>query len=737
MLTKSVGQRTPKKDAYEIVTGRAVYANDVQMTGMLCGRILHSPHAHARIRHIDTARARRLPGVVDVVTAEDMPESTLLARDEVCYEGHKVAIVVAEDLDIAEDALSRILVSYDVLPAAIDLASAMAPDAPVAHLQGKTQAYTDAEGHMLSNVVSHKEWHVGHIELGFAMSDVIVEASFEIPTVHQMYLEPNVTTARLEPDGRITIWTSAQGAFQIRNAVAKALNVPHHKIKVIVTKVGGAFGAKNSAFLAPHAALMALRTGRPVKMVMNRDEEFTDGVPAPGCITHLKMGARSDGTFMALEGRVIWDAGWCGGSGPSNRLFGLYHIPQVSVEGLAIRTNKPQPGAYRAPGAPHMAFARESMVDMLAHRLGMDPVVLRLKNARTKGDYGIDGAPITSDWLQQALKKATHVSQWGQKRLKEYQGCGIACGEWTNASGPTQAFLALNEDGSISMVTGQIDLTGLHTVLAQVVAEELGISVGKVTVVLGDTDTVPFTSLSAGSKSAHSAGEAARKAAQEVKKKLIHMAAEILEAPPGDLEFANDTVRVVGTPDQAIALRTLAQKALQTEDGPIQGQWVLGHIPTYPSYSVDVATVEIDPETGRVHLIDLVAVQDVGKALNPLLVEGQIHGGAIQGMGLGLMEGYRYDDEGHLANANLLDYAIPTSRDVPQVQTALVEDPAPHGPYGAKGVGEPPIIPGAAAIANAIYDAIGVRVTQLPMTPERVFDALAEFQKPIQEGVRL
>ena len=722
---KQVGQRATKVDGRAVATGQALYAADINLPGMLYGRVLHSPYAHARIRSIDADKARALDGVVDVVTAVDVPDLDLFAAAEVCYQGQKVAVVAAEDPDIAADALELIEVDYEPLPALFDPLEAMAANAPEVRLGAPTREVMDENGLALRNVAARDELLEGDVEAGFAAADVVVEAEYRVPYFHQTYMEPNAATARLEADGRITIWTAAQGAFNIRDGVAGALKMPHGKIRVIVTQVGGGFGAKNGTFVEPHAALLTRRTGRPVKVEMKRDEEFLDGRPAPGCHVRLKTGAKKDGTLTAIEGRIVWDRGWSGGGGGAARLRGLYRIPNVKLEGMGVRTNKPAPGAYRAPGAVQTAFARESHMDLLARELKMDPLALRMKNAVRKGDGSLSGKPLEKDWMRMTLRRAAEAARWGKRRLKRNQGMGLACGEWTNGSGPSNAFITVGEDGSVSLLTGQVDITGLHTSLAQIVAEEVGVSVERVKVTLGDTDMVPYTALSAGSLATYSAGTAARQAGREARKRILSAAAEFLEISEERLELADGRVRVKGRSKRSVGLAELAASARRTAAGPISGQWVLGSVPSHPSYSVDIATVEVDTETGKVTLLGLLAAQDVGRAINPTQVEGQMQGGAIQSIGLGLMEGYRYGDD-RLLNPNLLDYPIPTILDVPDVETVLVEEPCSDGPYGAKGVGEPPIIPGAAAVANAIYDAVGVRVTELPITPERVLAALRQ-----------
>jgi xanthine dehydrogenase molybdenum-binding subunit len=716
---KSVGKRTPRLNGPDIVTGRIHYADDVQLPGMLYGRILRSPHGHARILKVDVSKALALPGVVAVVMGRDVPDTGIFAVDEVCYQGQKVGAVAAIDPDIAEDARELIEVDYEVLPSVVDPVAGMEKGAPEAQLGAPTK---DVEGQKLPNVTSYQVLEEGDVEKGFAESDAIVEAEYRVPIFHQTYLEPNAATVRVEANGRITVWTSSQGMFGIRDGLADALGVPQSQVRVILQEMGGGFGAKNRINVEGPAALLALETGKPVKVTISREEVFLDGRPAPGCWVRLKTGARKDGTLMAVEGRIVWDGGIEGRSGNAGRLLGLYKVPNSRIEAFSVRTNKPVPGAYRAPGGPQTALARESNIDMVAHELGMDPVEFRLKNAYGKGERpGMD-----HDWLKNTIRQAAEKARWGKRRLKRNQGMGIACGEWVNGSGPTHAHITMRGDGSVTVLTGQADITGVHTVMAQVVAEELDVSVEKVTVTLGDTDTVAYTSVSAGSKATYSASTVARDAANETRKELLKRAANRLEASVDDLVLANEQVRVKGTSRHSVSFAELAKEAIGSNAGPITGQSSLGSLKSHPSYAVDIATVEVDPETGLVKLIDLVAAQDVGRALNPMLVEGQVQGGAIQSVGFGMMEGIRYDDQGRVQNPNLLDYAIPTAVDVPDIQTVIVEEPCENGPYGSKGVGEPPIIPGGAAVANAVYNAVGARVTEVPLTPERVVAAFKE-----------
>lgn len=724
----SIGKRVGRLNGPDIVTGRILYADDIYLPDMLHGRVLRSPHAHALIKGIDARKARKLPGVVDVITSVETNGLSILARKEVTYQGDKVAVVVAEDPDVARDAVDLIEVDYQVLGAVTDPFAGIDPKAPVSVRGAKNLDLRDENGKRLRNVADRDEIVQGDVDAAFAAADAVVENVYRTPYWHQTYMEPNSSTARVEPDGRITIWTSCQGSFNIRTAVADALKIGEGQLRVVPLEMGGGFGAKNRLFCEAQAAFASMRTGRPVKILINREEEFLDGHPAPGCWVRLKTAADKEGKLTAVDGRILWDGGIGGRNGNLGRLVGPYNVPNVRLEGIGVRTNKPTPGAYRAPGAPQTAMARESNLDGLAYKLGIDPIDIRLKNAVREGDTTLTGVTLPHDWFADTIKAAAKTAKWGKKHGKN-RGMGVACGDWQNGAGPSNAFIALSEDGSAQVLTGQVDITGLHTVMAQVVAEELTIPVDKVSVKLGDTDKVPYTSLSAGSKAAYVAGTAAKKAATAARDRLLEEASDMLEASVSDLQLANGKVSVIGFPGRTVTVSDIASHAMESNDGPVTGQWVVGKIPTYPSYSVNIATVEVDPGTGRVHLLDLVAAQDVGRALNPMLVEGQMQGGATQSIAYGMMEGMVYDDKGRVRNANLLDYAIPTAPDVPNIKTVIVEEGCEHGPYGAKGVGEPPIIPGAAAIANAIYDAVGVRVTELPMTPERVVAALHQAKE--------
>ena len=721
-----VGKRIPRIDGEEMATGRSVYADDLKFPGLLYGRILRSPHGHARIKRVDTHRAEQLPGVRAVITAEDVPDLSVFAREKVHYMGQQVAAVAADDPDVAEDALDLIEVEYEVLPAAVDPLEASKPDAPLVREDMEPEEVFVEDGVELKNIAGRSEETEGDVEKGFRESDFVFEHTFRTPIFHQTYMEPNAATARVEPSGRITVWTTAQGSFAIRSQIAASLKISVGQLKVIVTQVGGGFGGKNRMSVENVCVLLAQRTASPVRIVLTRKEVFLATFPGPACVSRVKTGVKKDGTLMALEARCMWDAGAFGGARGAERLRGLYRVPNFRLVGYGVYTNKLQPGAYRAPGSPQIAFVRETNMDLIARELGMDPVAFRLKNAVGEGDISVRGTPLSRPMLQETLRKAAETAEWEKRPVGKHRGRGIACGEWTNGCGASGVYVTVNEDGTVAVTSGSVDITGTNTIFAQIAAEELGVPVEKISVSVGDTDTVPYANLSAGSRTAYATGSAVRIAAQEVRDRLFRMASEILGVSQEKLEAADGGIRIKGSPDESVSIAELATAGLTAREGPIAGMGTVSSIPTHPSFAVQVAEVEVDPETGKVALLKFNAAQDVGFALNPSCVEGQMRGGATQGIGYGMMEGYLYGRNGELLNPNLLDYKIPTALDTPNIGTVLVEAGNPDGPYGAKGVGEPPIIPSAAAIANAVYDAVGVMITDLPITPEKVVRALRE-----------
>lgn len=742
-----VGKRVPRVDAVEKVTGRARYTADLHLPGMLIGMFLRSPYAHARILSIDTSEAEKLPGVHAVITQKSLADMLMVTEDEVHgtrrvqtffadekvrYYGEKIAAVAAETREIAEEAIARIKVEYEPLPAVVDVRDAVKEGAPIINADSKVVTLPD--GRKLYNVAAEVHGAEGafaraegdtrtdeEIEReAFKDADLIFENTYIIHRAHQSYIEPQIAIADVDPTGKVTVWTSTQGHFAVRSNLAKSLNIPLSKINVIGMTIGGGFGAKFGGIVDTYAVLLAMKARRPVKVAYTRREEFLDATPAPGAVITVKTGVKRDGTIVARKAFALWDTGVAsGGSYATRRLKGVYNIPNFKFDSYDINTNKPKPGAYRAPGAPQASFASEVQLDEIAHALGMDPAELRLKNMR-------EGDQLA---FKEVLRKTCDAAGWWTRTKGPNEGWGLACGEWTNGAGPASATISLHEDGSVHLFYGLMDLTGTDTACAQIAAEVLGVPYEKVRVVRGDTDSAPYGTASGGSVVTFSYGNAVKRAAEEVRRRVLEMAAEALEANPDDLELANEKVFVRGNPDSAITLAQIAQSAMRSTNGPIVGHGSFANEPSAQTVAVQIAKVRVDPETGNVQVLAYWNGLDCGKAINPMAVEGQMEGGVVQGIGWGLFEHMLYAPDGRMINPGLLDYRLPTALDVPKIESILVEEPTRHGPFGVKGVGEPPITPGLAVMANAIYDATGVRVREAPITPERLVMAIEAAQR--------
>jgi CO/xanthine dehydrogenase Mo-binding subunit len=740
-----VGKRVTRIDADVRVTGKAIFGDDVQLPGLLHGKVLRSPHAHARIRRLDASKAERLPGVRAVVTAEDAPETPfggvikdrwIFARDKVRYMGEPIAAVAATAPHIAEEALRLIEVEYEPLPAVIDPRLAAESHAALVH-EGWEGYRAPPNLVRKGNVVNYAELKVGDVARGFQEADHSFEGRYEVAMAHQGYIEPHVAVAKVDPDGKITVWTTTQGQFTIRNYLAEALQTSHSKIRLIGTEIGGGFGGKNTLVLEPPAVLLARKTGKPVKLIMDREEDFLSTTPRRPCVIEIKTGVKRDGTLVARHAKFWFGTGAYATAGfdfaanVGNRMSGPYRIPHLFVQGHVVYTNQPPCAAFRAPGSPQIVFAYEQHMDEMAHALGFDPIEFRKKNALKRGDPTTIGPTQEAADLGAMLERAAEESGWRTRPRGHNRGLGIGCAFWTSGGMPGSNAVKLNEDGSVSVMTGSVDVTGTHTTLAQIVAEEMGLGVGRVQVATGDTDSAPVAPISAGSNIARSMGYTVKKATEALKQQLLETAADALEANVNDLEMKEGRVYVKGSPERGLTMRELYTRSATQKGGPPVASFSSKNLPPSVNYTIQVAEVEVDPETGEVKVLDLTAVQDVGFALNPLSVEGQIQGGAIQGLGYALSEEMKFDRDGRLMNPRLLDYKLPSILDVPKVKPVLIEEPITAGPtpYGAKGVGEPPIVPTAAAVANAIYDAVGVRVYSLPLTAEKVLKALKEQRK--------
>ncbi|HIE28335.1 TPA: xanthine dehydrogenase family protein molybdopterin-binding subunit [Candidatus Poribacteria bacterium] len=713
-----VGKRVSRPDAVARVSGEAVYAEDVYLPGMLYGAILRSPHPHARILRIDTTKAEKLPGVKAVITARNgihPSAGSVFANDEVLYAGHKITAVAAVDKHIAQQAVSLIEVEYEILPAVFDVMEAMKADAPVIH---------ESRHPDINNICSYSLKERGDIEQGFSQADVVVENRFDVAIAHQSYLEPHACVADADSSGKLTVWTTTQGQFGVRSGLANILRMPVSDIRVIGTQVGGGFGGKNALLLEPSAAMLAMATGRPVKLVMSRQEELVDARPGPGCVIDIRTGAKKDGTLVALQAEVFFDTGAFPGAtiGFFDRTRGLYRIPNFQIELYSVYTNKMAPGAYRAPGAPEITFAFESQMDIMANELDMDPIDFRSLNAVDEGYLTIDGKPYPPIALKQSLQQAkAYVSSLGEK-----SGIGIACGKWMNGVGTSSVTMILNEDGSLNLISGAIDLTGLNTSMAQMAAEELGLPLESVKVITPDTDAAPPAAVSGGSRSAYGMGLAILQAAKDLRQQLIEFAAELLDISLERLEVAEGCVRVKNEKEMRVHIAELARRAMWSNRGPITARgsasaeaWLANaHV-----FITQVAEVAVDTETGELDIQKISSFQDVGFAINPMSVEGQIQGGIAQGLGWSIMEGLVFD-KGIVLNDSILDYKIPTAMDVPELTPVMLEVPSVDGPYGLKGTGEPSMVATPAVLANAIYNAVGVRIKEIPINRGKILMGL-------------
>jgi CO/xanthine dehydrogenase Mo-binding subunit len=751
-MTTVLGKPLKRRDAEPKLRGDARYTDDLHLPGLLHARLVTSPYAHARILRIDCDAARRTPGVVAVFTGHDLlpegPEPAerarhLLARDKVIYAGQPVAIVVAESPYVAADAAALVEVEYDELPAVVDPLAAMTPEAPVIRPKELEGEWAEAGMHatvsggeeldvrrLPANVTNAVRFQRGDVMQGFASADVVIERTYRTPFVHQAYLEPHASVAVPRPDGGVTIYTTTQGQFYCRNVTATTLGLPHEMVTIVPMEVGGGFGGK-TVLLEPLVAAIALRLGRPVKLVLTRTEEFLLATPAPAAIFELRAGARRDGTLTALRARVIFDSGAYPGAPVTIALLllgGTYRWEHLDLLGYEVLTNKPGTGAYRAPGVPQATFALEQLIDELARAIGQDPLELRLRNAARTGDLQPNGVPWPPIGLVDVLERARQHPLWRSRQRRPNEGWGIAVGGWPGGIEPCAANIRLNHDGTFTVTLGAIDITGTHTVLAMIAAEVLEQPVERIRVKLLPTDGAPYAGMSGGSKITYTVGLAVQAAAEDAKRQLLEIAANELEAAPEDLELVDGAIRVRGMPDRQITLSEIAHLSMVFggKYAPVYGTGRSVVRQQSPGFNAQIAHVAVDPDTGEVEVLDLVAIQDVGRALNPALVEEQVHGGVGQGIGWALHEAMRWSENGQPLNPSFLDYDLPKASQLPPIAVELVEVPSPIGPFGAKGVGEPPVVPTAAAIANAIADAIGVHLNELPITPERVLAALRD-----------
>ena len=765
-----VGSRPVRPDGADKVTGRARYGADTNLPGLLHGKILRSPHAHAVIKSVDTSAAEALPGVHAVVTSADWPETSrklsdlaegaiqnlgflsanVLARGKVLYKGHAIAGVAANSPHVAEAALALIEVDYEVLPPVLSAADAVKPDAPILHerLAALSNPALRPGGYMddddstpATNIANQFEFRLGNVEQGFKDADVVVEKETTTAPVHQGYIEPHAGTAHWQADGKLTIWSSSQGQFTVRDHTARFMGIPVADVKAIPMEIGGGFGAKTVLYAEPVAALLSRKSGRPVKVQMSRTEVFEATGPTSGTRIKVKLGATKEGKLIAAEAHLVYEAGAFPGSPVSpgaQCMMAQYDIPNAYIEAIDVVINMPKSAAYRAPGAPASAFAMETAIDELCEKLDIDPMEFRLANSSKEGVRRVTG-PMTPKvgYIEtlQALKDHPHSTApltstplpegEGRERATDgkLRGRGMASGFWGNNTGPASAIAVVNSDGSVSLTEGSPDIGGSRAAISQHLAEVLSIPMDDIKPQVGDTDSIGFTSNTGGSSATFKSGWAAYEAGQDVKRQMVERAAKIWDIPAEDVEYADGVLQHKSDQELKLTFKQLAARQVGT-GGPIVGRAGVNPPGAGPSIAVHMVDVEVDPETGKVDVLRYTAVQDAGKAIHPSYVEGQIQGGAVQGIGWALNEGYQLNDHGAMLNSSFLDYRMPTSLDLPMIDTVIVEIANPAHPYGLRGVGEVPIVPPMAAISNAIYDAIGVRMNSLPMSPERVLDAL-------------
>ncbi len=749
---KVIGTRPIRHDGEEKVTGRAQYGADIQFKDQLYGMVLRSPHAHARIVSMDVSKAAALPGVKAIATTADMPQledrmvdsgegvenlrymtDRLLANGKVLFKGHAIAAVAATDPWIAEQACNLIDIKYDVLPSVTDPLEAMAPGAPLLH-EAVTTMTLGKKVKQSTNVCTHTRFERGNMEAGFKAADLVVEREFTTKTVHQGYIEPHACMALARSDGQITIWTSTQGHFAAREQVAMVLKLPLSKIKVVAAEIGGGFGGKIPVYLEPLAALLSQKSGRPVKMSMSRADVFQCTGPASATVNRVKIGVKKDGTITALQAWMAYEGGafpgnW-GGTG-AMCCFAAYRTDNLLVDSLDVMTNTPKVAAYRAPSSPQAMWAVDSVMDEIAQRLNLDPLDLRLKNAVQEGDLKADGLKYPRIGLKETLLAAKN-SQHYQSPLPKgpHRGRGVALGFWHNAGLQSSAIVTINMDGTASVVTGSPDIGGSRASMAIMAAEALGLKAEEVRPVVGDTEAVGYTDVTGGSRVTFCTGTAVYEAAVDAIAQMKPRVAKLWDCQPDQVEFKDGAFRHATGAQPPMTVKELAPKLART-GGPIQGRASVSPKGVGAGFGCHIADVEVDPDTGKVTVLRYTAVQDVGTAIHPSYVEGQIQGGATQGIGWALNEEYVHNDKGEMLNAGFLDYRMPTFLDVPQIETLLVEVPNPGHPYGVRGVGETPIVPPLATLHNAIARAVGVRVRSLPMAPYKVVAALKAKAQPI------
>ena len=736
---KYIGTRPVRPDGLEKVTGRANFGADHALPGMLHGKVVRSPHAHARIRSIDTTAAEAIAGVLAVITAGDFPDRSnfsfgrkgfnenLIASNKVLYHGHAVAAVAATSSQAADAAVEAVVVDYEVLEPVTDALRALEEDAPILHDDLVTQGM-DEPSTKPTNLVKKQVIAKGDVEAGFEAAEEIVERTFVTPMVHQGYIEPHACVGNFNADGQATVWCSTQGHFGVRSMTAMAMGMDEGDIRVIASEIGGGFGGKTTIYLEPLALRLSEKSGRPVKMVMTREDVFRATGPASGTVNTVKIGCKHDGTIVAMYAKLVYEAGAFPGSplGPGSMcIFAPYDVDNVLIEGFEVVVNRPRVAAYRAPGAPQSMFAGESVLDELAGKIGIDPIDFRLANAADQGTRAAYGPTFGPVGLKACLEAAKSHPNYARP-LGEDEGRGVAVGFWFNGGNQSSAEVHITDTGMVKIVEGSPDIGGSRASMALMAAETLGVPYERIRIRIGDTDSTGYCATTGGSRTTFATGLAVIRACEDVIGQLKARAASTWSIDPEQVEWSDGEARpVAGVNVEAepLSLADIARNARRT-GGPVSGRAALTAQGPGPAFSVNMSDVHIDKETGRATVLAFTAIQDAGTAIHPDYVEGQMQGGAAQGIGWALNEEYIYDDDGVLDNPGFLDYRVPVASDLPMIDTHIVEVPNPNHPYGVRGCGETPIVAPLAAVGNAVSRAIGIRMTELPLSPPKVLAAI-------------
>lgn len=743
---KVIGTRPIRHDGYDKVTGRAQYGADIKLPGMLIGAVVRSPYAHAKIKSIDTSEAEKMDGVFAVMTAKDLPRlgdvirgnseesgsekhlsENVMAFDKVLYKGHVVAGVAAKDQNTAFEAAKKIKVDYEVLKPVINVDQAMAKDAPILH-----QNYSsDHLGKKVknSNIAAHVRHENGDIDKGFKESDLVIEKEVDMQTVHQGYIEPHSGTAVWDEEDRVKVWTSTQGSFTVRDSVSKVLDLDVSRVKVTPMEIGGGFGGKIPIYLEPISAVLSKKTRRPVKTMMSRTDVFDATGPGPGGKVKVKIGIDSEGKILAAYADIRLEAGAYPEAfieAAAKCVFSCYDVPSMKIDAYDVVVNKPSSAPYRAPASPQVAFATETVIDEICNIKGYDPIDFRLNNVAEKGTRTALGPKYRTIGLKECLEAAKESDHWKSEldsnpKTGKKRGRGIASGYWFNIGFKSSVNLSLNPDGKVALIEGSTDIGGSRASIAMQAAEVLGIPAEDVRPSVVDTDSIGITDVTGGSRTTYATGYAAYNAAHKLIEEIIEKAALKWDINKDQIEYSDGLVRSKTDSELKMTLKEIAD---DPPGGPIVSSASVDLEEAGGGFAVHIADLEIDEETGKTDVVNYTAIQDVGKAIHPSYVEGQMQGGAAQGIGWALNEEYFMSDDGVMLNSSYLDYRMPIALDLPMINTIMVEVPSEEHPYGVRGVGEPPIVPPVPAIGNAINDALGLRLLSTPMKPSRITEAL-------------